>query len=115
MKNSDAIRILDALAAGKNPLNGTTAVALIDLAHPDVVRALILGSQALEQLEPAKPGRIVKTLPAAAGMTWDAKEDERLRQEFKDKQIIANIAKAHGRSTGAISARLVKLGLVQMV
>jgi DNA helicase-2/ATP-dependent DNA helicase PcrA len=51
-------------------------------------------------------------LPARHGAAWSAEEDHRLRTLFLAGEAIAELAKAHQRKQGAISSRLVKLGLM---
>jgi DNA helicase-2/ATP-dependent DNA helicase PcrA len=51
-------------------------------------------------------------LPARHGTSWSAQEDQRLRASFLAGEAIAAIAGAHQRKTGAITARLIRLGLI---
>jgi DNA helicase-2/ATP-dependent DNA helicase PcrA len=51
-------------------------------------------------------------LPARHGHSWSAEEDERLRTMFLMGEAIAAMAGAHQRKRGAITSRLVKLGLI---
>jgi DNA helicase-2/ATP-dependent DNA helicase PcrA len=51
-------------------------------------------------------------LPPRHGTAWSADEDHRLRTLFLAGEAIAELAKAHQRKTGAISSRLLKLGLL---
>jgi hypothetical protein len=50
------------------------------------------------------------------GVSWSADEDERLREAFQAGEAIAAaiaaIAAAHERKIAAITARLIKLGLI---
>jgi len=50
--------------------------------------------------------------PVRHGLSWSADEDERLRAAFQAGDAIAAIASAHKRKIGAITARLVRLGLI---
>jgi DNA helicase II / ATP-dependent DNA helicase PcrA len=50
--------------------------------------------------------------PLRHGLSWSADEDDRLRAAFRTGEAIATIAAAHERKIGAITARLVKLGLI---
>jgi DNA helicase II / ATP-dependent DNA helicase PcrA len=52
------------------------------------------------------------TVPTRHGSAWSAEEDARLRAGFLAGEAIAAIAKAHQRKRGAITSRLVKLGLL---
>jgi DNA helicase II / ATP-dependent DNA helicase PcrA len=51
-------------------------------------------------------------VPRRHGLSWSAGEDDRLRAAFQADEAIAAIAAAHERKIGAITARLVKLGLI---
>jgi DNA helicase-2/ATP-dependent DNA helicase PcrA len=50
--------------------------------------------------------------PLRHGLSWSAGEDERLRAAFQAGEAIAAIAATHERKIGAITARLVRLGLI---
>ena len=47
-----------------------------------------------------------------AGSRWTPEEEEQLRREFDKKLTVAEIARRHQRSRGAIQNRLVKLDLI---
>ena len=51
--------------------------------------------------------------PEGASRTWDAAEDEELKREFGSGMKIAEIARQHDRTYGAIRARLKKQGLIE--
>jgi DNA helicase II / ATP-dependent DNA helicase PcrA len=51
-------------------------------------------------------------VPPRHGLSWSAEEDGRLRAAFLAGDAIAAIASAHQRRIGAITARLVRLGLM---
>jgi hypothetical protein len=51
-------------------------------------------------------------LPPRHGLSWSADEDDRLRAEFQAGEAIAAIAASHERKVGAITSRLVRLGLI---
>jgi ATP-dependent DNA helicase RecQ len=50
---------------------------------------------------------------AAAGSAWSAAEEARLVLEWKNSMPLSQIAKAHGRTRGAIQSRLKKLNLLE--
>ena len=58
---------------------------------------------------PAAPIRAAKR--ARAGKAWTDEEDRTLEEEHHAGIARRSIAQSHGRSLGAITARLVKLGL----
>ena len=47
------------------------------------------------------------------GANWTPEEEQQLRDAFTAHKPIPEIATAHGRTTGAITARLVKLRLIE--
>ena len=51
--------------------------------------------------------------PEGASRTWDAAEDEELKREFGFGMKIAEIARQHDRTYGAIRARLKKQGMIE--
>ena len=80
------------------------------LNDPQAIRALhwVLEQRASlkDELKEARP-----KLPHQ-GEAWTEQEDALLRSSFEQEMTIANIVKAHGRTRGAISSRLKKLGLI---
>lgn len=53
-----------------------------------------------------------KKAPANVGAAWNEEEDKRLAEEFRSGMKVAEIAREHGRTSGAIRSRLKKQGLV---
>jgi DNA helicase II / ATP-dependent DNA helicase PcrA len=63
--------------------------------------------------EPAQMARNkANRLPPRHGLSWSADEDDRLRAAFQAGEAIATIAASHERKVGAITSRLVRLGLI---
>ena len=111
MDRHEVITVLDSLANGKDPSTG--ARISHDIFHTgDTVRALFTASILLKAADTATPPR---TKPASAGAPWSEDEDARLCGEFDAKMTTAQIALLHGRSSGAITSRLVKLGRIDPV
>jgi hypothetical protein len=77
-----------------------------------VIRALFLASTALRHDSKSGRPRPESARPAAAGAAWTPEEDARLRSEFETTTDVAGLAARHERTRGAISARLVRLGLL---
>jgi DNA helicase-2/ATP-dependent DNA helicase PcrA len=50
--------------------------------------------------------------PDRHGLAWNADEDNRLRARFEAGEAIVALAAAHQRKPGAITSRLIKLGLI---
>jgi DNA helicase-2/ATP-dependent DNA helicase PcrA len=51
-------------------------------------------------------------IPLRHGVAWSAEEDARLCTSFEAGEAISTIAESHGRKPNAITARLIKLGLI---
>jgi hypothetical protein len=93
MDRQQVISTLDSLAAGS-------------VIGEDTVRALRVATTLLKESGPRNP-----KLPAA-GTPWSHEEDTRLGSEFDSGMTIAQIALQHGRTSGGITQRLVKLGKI---
>ena len=113
--------ILRALIQGADPETGK-ALHRGEVVHrPEVVRALELGLQALgggvqahKTPESRKPQKAAKgKRPERMGEGWDRAQDEELRALFQQRRPVQAIAAELGRTRGAITARLVRLSLVQ--
>lgn len=108
MELQRVVSIVESLAAGVDPATGTNIPH--DLFQtPDVIRALFTAANLLKQRAdaPASTSR-----PAAAGQRWSDEEDSLLCHEFDGGTPVAEIARQHGRTSGAITSRLVKLGRI---
>lgn len=108
MTLSEATKILTDLANGINPFPGGRLPDESPYHDPQVIRALFT---AVQQLSSA-PTRTdnAGALAEWAGQPWGAEEDERLARQFDARTKISAIARAHGRTRGAILARLMRLG-----
>ncbi|CAH0250413.1 MULTISPECIES: hypothetical protein [unclassified Pedobacter] len=103
MDNNRHLEILQALAAGTDPVTGEVFPADSPYNQPEIIRAL---SFALNELRAvAEKGN--------QGMPWSEEEDNLLTQRFSEGAKITQLAKLHSRTYGAIKARLIKLELVQ--
>lgn len=99
MDRQQVIAVVESLANGTDP----------NAFHsPDTIRALFAASAFLKEDARRKPA----TKLTSAGAPWSAEEDERLCREYDAKMTTSQIALQHGRSSGAISSRLVKLGRI---
>jgi hypothetical protein len=111
MDPTRARAILKSLADGRDPTTGATFPPDSPYQQADTVRALHAALEALdgppEKKRPANPDR------PQLGLKWAPEEEQRLRDAFTAKTPIPVIATAHGRSAGAITSRLVKLGLIE--
>lgn len=131
---AEARRVLRALLMGVDPETQTRLSAECVVMRPEVVKALALGTEALQdtrwvrrwrdklakQRETPVNGRRTQTLSLRAcedrehaGEGWSKQEDVRLTSAFYQNKPVRAIAAAHGRTDGAIESRLVKLGLIR--
>jgi ATP-dependent exoDNAse (exonuclease V) beta subunit len=65
-----------------------------------------------DKLQAQTRGNNAAGAPLRHGLSWSAAEDDRLCAAFHAGDAIAAIASAHERKIGAITARLVRLGLI---
>jgi|SRR5688572_495402 len=105
MQIEQVISILDSVASGIDPRTGETIPHDLFQA-PDVIPAFATAASLL------RTGAARRPRPQAAGARWTGEEDARLATEFDGGTSVAEIARLHGRTTGAINSRLVKLGKV---
>ena len=113
MDRERVINVLENLAFGIDPATGHTIP--YDAFHAaETVRALFMATTLLKEAAEPPQGkrRGASTKLTAAGAPWTQEEDERLAREFDDGLTTAQIALEHGRSSGAITSRLVKLGKI---
>ena len=117
MDTPRAIELLRALADGHDPFTGQSFPPGSPYQQADTVRALYCAIEALDGSNATITSRPAKaaTDPSrpAAGKPWTPAEEQQLRDAFASNPSIPELAAAHGRSRGAISSRLVKLGLIQ--
>ena len=99
-----AKEIVRILADGINPITGEILHEDSAYNSPEVIRALFTILEAL-----GNPSG--KSSAQNAGNPWTDTEEDQLRNEFSANMRIADIAKEHGRSRGAIESRLERLGL----
>jgi len=109
MDKEQALKILNALANGVNPVTGEVFSPDSIYQHPDTVRALY---EAIRALSGAKPERKAADMPSNTFVRWTPEEEERLCAEFDAGRTSAELAELHGRSRAAIEARLLKLGKI---
>jgi hypothetical protein len=115
MDTDRAKEIVRSLADGIDPDTGITFPSDSPYQRADTVRALyaILEAANSRAGTPRRSG-----LPKAGGR-WTPEEDEKLRAAFHARKpnlypaVFEDIAIDHGRTTGGITSRLVKLGLIE--
>lgn len=112
MTDSEAARILESLARGEDPQGMTPFSPDAILSRRDVIGALFLGANALQQRTSDIGVKVRRDLPEGAGKPWDHEEEKVLTEEFRSGKSIADMAADHSRTEGGIRARLVRLGLM---
>lgn len=97
--HSQNLDLLRQLANGTDPRNGLPLPTGDACQAPEVIRALFHAIHLLEKHKARPPA-------VQAGKPWDEEEEQALLQRFDAGEAITAIARAHGRTTGAIRARL---------
>jgi hypothetical protein len=108
MTRNRAAATLKMLAQGLHPATGEILPLGGVLSDVEVVRALFLGAEAL-QTQTASNSQSSEL--SRQGQPWSEAEDQQLRNSYARPKSTQQLAKEHGRSCGAIKARLVRLGL----
>jgi hypothetical protein len=112
MERHEVIAVLESLANGIDPATGQK-IPFEAFRLDGNVRALSAAGALLKEDEAElswRPARRVNPSFPAAGAPWTEEEDVRLAGEHDGGMTVAQIALAHGRTSSAISLRLVKLG-----
>ena len=110
MRETKARQILQALVQGIDPLTGEELPAGTVLQNAEVLRALLAGVGALEQMAARTQRRA--QLPGNVGRSWSLDEEHALITGFQGGEPLAELAAKHGRTLRAIEARLERLGLL---
>ncbi len=111
MSPLEAKSIIEALANGIDPETGEDLSAHKIFNKPQIIRALFTASKALDYME--KRAIREKSLPDSAGNAWSDFEDSELLNEFDAGLLVKDIAAKHGRTSGAITARLIRFGRIK--
>src|SRR6478672_1728840 len=112
MEREQVIAVVEALANGTDPSTGAR-IPHETFHSADTIRALFAAGALLKaDAGGAARRRLGGSKLTSAGAPWGAEEDERLCRELDAKMTVAQIALKHGRSSGAITSRLVKLGRI---
>jgi hypothetical protein len=110
MQEQRARKILQALVEGVDPATGADLEAGTVLQRAEVIRALLAGVTALEQVSARALRRA--QLPDNVGRPWTADEERTLVSTFQAGDPLPEVATKHGRTLRAIEARLERLGLL---
>lgn len=109
-----ALEIVESLAKGIDPLTGEILSEHGVFNDPTVIRALFEAANALRTATDTGPQSPEKSSkPSNAGHAWPPEEDVRLLADFDAGVTPKELARKHGRTTGAIKSRLVKLGRIE--
>lgn len=100
-----AREIIRTLADGVDPTTGEVLPGESVYNSPQVIRALFTMLEATSEKETVRHSHDAQP-KRNAGKPWTDIEDDKLRDEFASKMPIAEIAKEHGRTYGAIESRL---------
>ena len=111
MDRNAVITVLESLANGLDPATGATIPHDL-FQSADTVRALFAASTMLKEKPPAPARARSGASLVAAGSAWSEQEETLLCQEFDSGMSVAQIALQHGRTSGAITSRLVKVGRI---
>jgi hypothetical protein len=112
MDTNKLIKILRSLADGIDPYTGEIFENGSPYNHPDTVRALYKAIELFKDSYSNTKKEEEKYLPEWVGEKWTKEEDIELLREFEEKISISELAKIHGRTRGAITSRLIKLGKI---
>ncbi len=110
MQEQRARKILQSLVQGLDPSSGEELPTGTVLQRAEVIRALLAGVTALEQVGARAQRRA--QLPDNVGTAWTADEERLLVTAYQAGDALTDIAAKHGRTLRAIEARLERLGLL---
>ena len=111
MSPLEAKKIIDALANGIDPETGEILPSQSTFNSPQVIRALFVAVSALDKA--ARRADRDTALPKNAGRSWSDEEDKQFLVIFDSGTPVKEIESRHGRTLGAITSRLVRLGRIK--
>ena len=120
MEREDLLRHLAGWRDGIDPVSGATLPPEHPAQRTDFLRVVcaaidaIGAARALESVASRSAARPALPARANAGRPWSEAEEALLAQAHDAGMTIAELARAHERTTGAITARLVRLGRIAM-
>lgn len=110
MQEQRARKILQALIQGVDPATGAELEPETVLQRADVLRALLAGLAAIDQVAARAQRRA--QLPDNVGRPWTPDEERALVTAFQAGDPLTEVATKHRRTLRAIEARLERLGLL---
>lgn len=108
--NKQAIRILESLSQGVDPVTGEIFSDQSCFSQVEVLRALAWATSELHARANMSPPKVQ---PLNAGTKWTSEEDALLRLRFGEGRPVAELSRLHSRSRGAINSRLERIGLIE--
>ena len=111
MEIDQALEIIRTLADGIDPSTGEVYQSTSPYQNPQTIRALFLAISALEREQNRL--RRQRDLPTNAGRSWLEDEVRNLLKSFDEGKTIEELSVIHGRTPGAIRARLIRTGRIQ--
>ncbi len=108
MEASEAYKIIKLLSEGIDPEIGAVLEEESTFNKPQVIRAMFVAVNALERVQKIESKK--GALPGKAGKAWTKEEDSELIKAFDSNTNLIELAEAHSRTKGAITARLARLG-----
>jgi hypothetical protein len=112
MEFNQALEILKTLSAGINPITGEVLPLESPFQHAEIVRALFIAVDAVRRRADASRRKAAQ--PENTGRRWSGDEDGRLRECYLRGFPIIELAQNLSRTPGAVVARLVRLGCVDL-
>ena len=110
MDFNQALEVIEALSEGIDPESGELLGNDSCFNNPRVIRALFAAKEALNNSISAAKRK--SQLPEKSGSPWHPEEDRRLSESFDSGLTVEQLANKHGRTAGAIAARLVRIGKI---
>lgn len=111
METQSALLIVRTLADGIDPQTGESFPKESPFQNAAIVRALVVATQCLEQS--IQLARRKQSLPANGGKTWTPEDESHLSEEYDAGKNIDELARELHRTSGAVRARLIKLGKIE--
>jgi len=113
MEAQKAAEIIRFLADGRDPATGEAFPLDSPYQQADTVRALFVALEVLKRQKHVREKRHADPNRPKMGAPWTPDEEQQLRDGFAAQKTIPELATAHGRTTIAITSRLVKMGLIE--
>jgi hypothetical protein len=110
MTTDDVLKCLRPLADGLDPVSGEVLPATSATQQPDTIRALMHAIKILEKVAGLEARQ--RQQPSNAGKPWSSQDDQQLASAFQAGATIQRLAIELRRTPGAVTARLVQLGMI---